>query len=78
MSRVGAGVALGLGSGIGLLLVCWWLAARRTPRVAVRIRPFVVGDSAGTTGEAARRAVLALVLPQRAHHVALRLRGRLA
>ncbi len=78
MSRVGAGAALGLGCGAGLLLVCWWIGARRPPRVALRIRQFVGGASAGTTGEAAWRDILALVLPWRAHRVALRLRGRLA
>ena len=78
MSRAGVGVVLGLGVGAGLLLVCWWFAARRTPSVAARIRQFVGGASDDAPHTASWRGIVTLVLPQRAYPAAPRLRDRLA
>lgn len=72
------GGVLGLACGLGLLLMAAWLAARRTPIVAARIRPFVSSGSLDRDYGPAWRALLSLVLPQRFHNATPRLRSRLS
>lgn len=45
MTGTTSGALFGLGAGVGIALVMSWLAARRPPAVATRIRPSVTGVS---------------------------------
>lgn len=78
MSQSAWGGLLGLACALGILLIAAWLAARRPPNVAARIGPFVSSGSRERDYEAAWRALLALVLPQRFHNATPRLRSRLS
>ena len=77
MRAMGSGALLGLTGSVGVLLMMWWLAARRPVRVAARIHPHV---AAGPRADAAGYVVSTLsglVLPHRRRSGGAGLRGRL-